>query len=71
MQNKDNIIKYSYEDAIKSSTDYFNGDTLAAKVFVDKYALRDNDGNIFESNPDQMHWRIANEFARIEKNKFK
>lgn len=62
---------YTYEDAIKSSIDYFNGDELAAKVWVDKYALRDNDDNLMEINPIDMHHRIAKEFARIEKNKFK
>ena len=61
---------YSYEEALKKSVEYFNQDELAAKVFVDKYALRDDDNNILESNPDEMHHRIAKEFARIEKAKF-
>lgn len=63
--------KFSYQEALIASTEYFNGDELAAKVFVDKYALRDNDQNILEKSPVDMHWRIANEFARVEKSKFK
>lgn len=61
--------KYSFEDAVKSATEYFNGDDLAGKVFVNKYALKDSFGNIYESNPDQMHHRIAREISRIEKEK--
>lgn len=71
---KENISKeivYSYEEAIQESTKYFNGDELAAKVFIDKYALRNKDQKIVEKSPDQMHRRIAKEFARIEKTKFK
>jgi ribonucleoside-diphosphate reductase alpha chain len=63
-------MSYTYDESIANSTEYFNGNDLSAKVFVDKYALRDNDGNILESNPSQMHWRLANEFARIENDKF-
>ena len=54
------------EDAIKNSIVYFEGDELAATVFVDKYALRDEDGNILEATPDDLHKRLATEFARIE-----
>lgn len=53
------------EDILRSSIEYFKGDTLAADVWVNKYALRDGD-NIYELNPDQMHRRLAKEFARIE-----
>jgi len=60
----------SYQDAYESSLEYFNGDELAANVFVTKYALCDKDGNYLETNPDQMHRRIAKEFSRIE-NKYK
>ncbi len=57
---------YTKEEAIKASVDYFNGDELAADVFVKKYALRD--GQIFyEKTPDDMHKRLTKEFARIEK----
>ncbi|MAH43511.1 ribonucleoside-diphosphate reductase, adenosylcobalamin-dependent [archaeon] len=55
-----------YKDAIAASTAYFNGDDLAANVFITKYALTDKDGNIYESTPDDMHHRMAKEFARIE-----
>lgn len=57
---------YTYEDAIKASTEYFKGDTLAATVFINKYALKDSEGNIYESTPDEMHQRIASEIARVE-----
>ena len=62
---------YSEQEAIEASTKYFNGNKLAAEVFVGKYALRDNDNNILEKTPNEMHRRIAKEFARIEKKKFK
>ena len=62
---------YSYNDAFNASVEYFEGDELAAKVFLDKYALRDNDGNLLEQIPTEMHHRMAKEFARIEKKKFK
>lgn len=58
---------YSQEEAIKASLEYFKGDDLAARVWVNKYALKDSFGNIFESNPDDMHKRLAKEIARIEK----
>lgn len=62
---------YTYEEALKASTDYFNGDDLAARVFVDKYALRNENDELIEKTPEDMHWRIAREMARIEKGKFK
>lgn len=58
---------YSHQEAIDKSTVYFGGDSLAASVWVNKYALKDSEGNLFECTPDDMHWRIANEIARIEK----
>ena len=58
---------YSYDEAYKASCEYFNGDELAAKVWVNKYAMKDSFGNIYEKTPTDMHWRIANEIARIEK----
>jgi ribonucleoside-diphosphate reductase alpha chain len=64
-------ITYNYEEAFENSLKYFNGDDLAAKVFVDKYALQDSKGRFYELTPEDMHRRIAKEFARIEKNKFK
>lgn len=57
---------YTYNEAFEKSLKYFNGDELAARVWVNKYAVKDSYGNIFESSPEDMHWRIANEIARIE-----
>lgn len=57
---------YSYDDAFKASVDYFNGDELAARVWVNKYAMKDSAGVIYEKSPEDMHWRIANEIARVE-----
>jgi ribonucleoside-diphosphate reductase alpha chain len=61
------LKKYSHEEVLIKATEYFKGDTLAANVWMNKYALKDSDGNIYELTPDDMHWRIANEIARIEK----
>jgi len=61
---------YKYNEVYEESLKYFNGNDLASKVFVDKYALRDNNDNFHELTPDDMHRRLAKEFARIEKNKF-
>lgn len=58
---------YSYEEAFRASLDYFGGDELAARVWVNKYAMKDSFGNIYECSPTDMHWRLANEIARIEK----
>lgn len=58
---------YSYDEAFEASLKYFEGDELAARVWVNKYAMKDSFGNIFEKSPEEMHWRIANEVARIEK----
>jgi len=58
---------YSQEDAINASLEYFKGDDLAARVWVNKYALKDSFGNIFELTPDDMHKRLAKEIARVEK----
>lgn len=57
---------YSYDEAFEASLEYFGGDELAARVWVNKYAMKDSYGNIYEKSPDQMHRRIANEIARIE-----
>jgi ribonucleoside-diphosphate reductase alpha chain len=62
---------YSYQDVLTASIEYFDGDTLAAKVFSDKYALKNKDGEYFESTPKDMHNRLASEFSRIESKKFK
>ena len=57
---------YTFDEAMKATAEYFKGDELAAKVWVNKYALKDSFGNIFERTPDDMHHRLANEIARIE-----
>jgi ribonucleoside-diphosphate reductase alpha chain len=57
---------YTYEEAYEATLRYFEGDELAARVWVNKYAMKDSFGNIYEKNPTDMHWRIANEIARIE-----
>ena len=57
---------YSYDEAYAASLQYFGGDELAARVWVNKYAMKDSYGKIYECSPEQMHWRIANEIARIE-----
>ncbi len=57
---------YSYEEAFKASLDYFNGDELAARVWVNKYAMKDSFGHIFELSPTDMHRRLAKEITRIE-----
>ena len=57
---------YSYDEAFEESLRYFQGDELAARVWVNKYAVKDSFGNIYEKSPEDMHWRIANEVARIE-----
>ncbi|MFA4852403.1 MAG: adenosylcobalamin-dependent ribonucleoside-diphosphate reductase [Bacteroidales bacterium] len=58
---------YSYNEAFEKTTVYFKKDTLAANVWINKYALKDSAGNIYECTPDDMHHRIAGEIARIEK----
>jgi len=57
---------YSQEDAFEASVKYFNGDDLAARVWINKYALKDSEGNLYELTPNDMHKRIAKEIARIE-----
>ena len=58
---------FTQEEAFAASLKYFNGDDLAARVWLNKYALKDSDGNIYEQTPNDMHHRLANELARIEK----
>ena len=57
---------YTFDEAFRASKEYFGGDELAARVWANKYALKDSFGNIFEQTPADMHWRIAREVARIE-----
>ncbi len=58
---------YTYDEAFAASLQYFGGDELAARVWVNKYAMKDSFGNIYEKSPSDMHHRIAREIARIEK----
>lgn len=58
--------KYTYDEVLKASLEYFNGDDLAAEVFVSKYALKDSFNNYYELTPTDMHRRLSREFARIE-----
>ena len=58
---------YTFDEAFKASLEYFTGDELAAKVWVNKYALKDAFGNIYEESPVDMHHRLASEIARVEK----
>ena len=59
---------YSQDEAYQASLNYFKGDDLAARVWVNKYALKDSFGHLYELTPDDMHRRLASEIARIEKN---
>jgi len=63
---KTNTKTYSHEEAVEASIEYFRGDELAARVWANKYALKDSYGNLFEKSPDDMHHRIAREIHRIE-----
>lgn len=60
------LKKYSFEEVVAKSTEYFNGDNLAANVWANKYSLKDSEGNLYELTPHDMHRRIAKEIARIE-----
>ena len=66
MKNNSTPKKVQYADAVAASKEYFGGDELAATVWVSKYALKDSAGNIYELSPEQMHYRLAKELARIE-----
>src|SRR5512138_2453455 len=65
-KNRTEKIVYSHEEAVDASCLYFNGDELAARVWANKYALKDSFGNLYEKTPDDMHRRIAQEIHRIE-----
>lgn len=62
-----NPTTYSYEEAFQATLAYFDGDELAARVWVNKYAMKDSFGNIYEKSPIDMHHRLAGEIARIER----
>ncbi|MEO7174909.1 MAG: ribonucleotide reductase N-terminal alpha domain-containing protein, partial [Saprospiraceae bacterium] len=57
---------YAYETVLERATAYFDGDVMAATVWISKYALKDSKGNIYEQSPEDMHWRIARELARVD-----
>ena len=63
-ENKSGI--YTREEVLKKTLEYFKGDTLASDVWINKYALKDSEGNLYELTPDDMHRRLAKEIARIE-----
>lgn len=65
--SNDNLKIYTEDEALQASIEYFNGDEMAAGVWLKKYALRDRDGKLYEKTPDMMHRRIAKELARIDK----
>ena len=58
---------YTYEEVLQHAREYFKGDDLAANVWINKYALKDSHGNIFDKTPHDMHLRMAGEIHRIEK----
>lgn len=64
--SKTEMPAYTYDQAYKATLEYFKGDELAARVWASKYALKDSYGNLYELTPDDMHRRLAREFARIE-----
>jgi ribonucleoside-diphosphate reductase alpha chain len=57
---------YSHDEVVEESIQYFKGDELAARVWANKYAIKDSFGNLYEKSPDDMHWRLAREIHRIE-----
>ena len=65
-EQKTEKVTYSHDEAVEASIGYFNGDELAARVWANKYALKDSFGNIYEKTPDDMHRRLAREIHRIE-----
>lgn len=65
-QNTQKRVTYTYEQVIQNATEYFKGDELAASVWLNKYALKDSAGNLYEKTPDDMHKRLASEIARVE-----
>jgi len=65
-QTQEEVNIYTFDEALEASTEYFKGDAMAAGVWINKYALKDSFGNIYERTPDDMHRRIARELARVE-----
>jgi len=60
------VVVYSHDEAVEASIEYFKGDELAARVWANKYALKDSFGNLYEKTPDDMHRRLAREIHRVE-----
>ncbi|WP_457617220.1 adenosylcobalamin-dependent ribonucleoside-diphosphate reductase, partial [Lutibacter sp.] len=58
---------FTYDEVLERTLAYFNGDELAATTWINKYAMKNDDGDYLEVTPDDMHKRMASEFARIEK----
>jgi len=67
MKKNSHLKNYSIDEAFEASLKYFKGDELAARVWVNKYALKDSYGNLFELTPDDLHRRLSSEISRIEK----
>ncbi len=65
-KNRNDKVVYSHEEAVEASIQYFKGDELAARVWANKYALKDSFGNLYEKSPDDMHHRLAREIHRVE-----
>lgn len=66
LMKQEEKTSYAYDEIMKEATAYFKGDTLAADVWMNKYALKDSEGKVYELSPDDMHHRLASEVARIE-----
>ncbi len=63
---KQSLTRYDYDEVMQAATEFFDGDSLAASVWVNKYALKDSQGNLYEQTPDDMHRRLAREIHRVE-----
>ena len=69
-ENANTAETFSYDEALNSSIEYFKGDELAATVWINKYALKDSFGNLFERTPDDMHRRLAKELSKPKEIRF-
>ena len=67
VEKKNEMPVYSHDEAVEASIRYFRGDELAARVWANKYALKDSFGNLYEKTPDDMHRRLAREIHRVER----
>ncbi len=66
VERKTEKVTYTHDEAVEASIQYFRGDELAARVWANKYALKDSFGNLYEKTPDDMHRRLAREIHRVE-----